>query len=169
MSGIIDTWWLQRDNRDWYACTRYILFKCCKKTKKYKLGQDIPGWERSVMTEYLPIDFLDYKWIIERCNFELSKDFGLDLLPISFLHWYEEAHFVPEYFDTDFGCDYKKDKNNKWRKIKRKEPWKERDFISDADIWAMDKVIRKWKIYGRLSIKLSNSIYKLKRKLTRSK
>jgi len=174
MTSMMETWWMGRDYRDWYAAIRYILFRCCKKAnKKYKLGEDIEGWERSIKTEYLPMDYMDFKWIVDRCNFELGKAHGIELLPYSFADWYEEAHFVPEYFDADFTCDYKKDKNGKWRKVKRKTPWTELDFLSQAEIWAMNKIIRRWKLYGRWCVKISNWWYclkwKIKNKTTKQK
>ena len=61
--------------------------------------------------------------------------------------------------------------NKKGEPIKLKKKWesKEEDFIAPADRWIMNKIIRRWKIYGKWLVKLDNSIYKLKRKLTRSK
>lgn len=156
--------WLKEDNRDRLALTRYILFRCCKKAKKqYKLGQDIEGWERSIMTEYLPIDFMDFKWIVDRCNFKMAKFYGVDFLCNSFVHWYEEAHFVPEYFDADFTCDYKKMKNGKWKKIKTN--WVEEDFVSGAEICVAKKIIRRWKLYGRWFVKIDNWYWGLKYKI----
>ena len=161
---IMRTDWINDDHRDYFACTRYILFRCCKKTKEaYQLGEDIVGWETSVRTVYKPLDYIDFKWIMDRCNFLLAKSYGVDLLPNSFLSWYEDGHFVPEYFDDDFTCDYKKTKNGKWKKVQSNN--EESDFISGAEIWAMNKVIRRWKIYGRYCVKLSNLYYKLKWKL----
>ena len=49
-------------------------------------------------------------------------------------------------------------------KIKKKWISKEEDFIAPADRWIMNKVIRKWKIYGKWLVKLDNSIWKLKNK-----
>lgn len=167
MTSVMNLYWLNDDIRDMKACTRYILFKCCKKTKVYKLGEDIPDWERSVITEYKPMDFMDFKWIIDRCNFELSKDFGTDLLPNSFLSWYQDGHFVPEYFDDDFTCEYKRQKNGKYKKVQSNSI--ESDFISAAEVWAMNKVIRRWKIYGKWCVKLSNLYYKIKWKLKSEK
>ena len=158
--------WLNSDIRDRLALTRYILFRCCKKVKKqYKLGQDIEGWERSIITEYKPLDFMDFKWIVDRCNFESSKDYGIDFLSNSFLSWYEEAHFVPEYFDADFSCDYKKMKNGKWKRIKSNN--EESDFISGSEICIAKKIIRRWKLYGRWLVKLSNLYCGIRFKLRR--
>lgn len=154
---------LNGDIRDMKACTRYILFRCCKKTRIYKLSEDIQDWETSVMTEYKPMDFMDFKWIVDRCNFELSKGFGTELLPNVFLSWYQDGHFVPEYFNDDFTCEYKRLKNGKWKKVQSNN--EESDFISAAEVWAMRKIIRRWKLYGRFYVKLSNFYYKLKWKL----
>ena len=158
--------WLNSDIRDRLALTRYILFRCCKKVKKqYKLGQDIEGWERSITTEYKPLDFMDFKWIVDRCNFESSKNYGIDFLSNSFLGWYEEAHFVPEYFDADFSCDYKKMKNGKWKRVKSNN--EESDFISGSEICIAKKIIRRWKLYGRWLVKLSNLYWGIRFKLRR--
>lgn len=160
--AIDSLYWLNDDIRDRLALTRYILFRCCKKVKKeYKLGQDIEGWERSIVTQYKPIDFLDFKWIVDRGNFKSSKDYGVDFLPNSFVGWYEEAHFVPEYFDADFTCDYKKMKNGKWKKIQSNN--EESDFLSGAEIDIARKMIRRWKIYGRLAVRLNNFLWRLGR------
>ena len=94
---------------------------------------------------------------MDRCNFLLGKRFGIDLLPYSFLSWYEEAHFVPEYFDTDFSCEYKMQKNGKLKKVESN--YEESDFISACEEQIMNIVIRRWKVYGRLSIKIDNFLY----------
>ena len=160
--AIDNLYWLNDDIRDRLALTRYILFRCCKKAKKeYKLGKDIEGWERSIVTQYKPIDFLDFKWIVDRCNFKASKDFGVDFLPNSFVSWYEEAHFVPEYFDADFTCDYKKLKNGKWKKIQSNN--EESDFISGAEVDIANKMIRRWKLYGKLAVRLDCLLWRLGR------
>ena len=38
-------------------------------------------------------------------------------------------------------------------------------FISGAEQWAMNKVIWRWKVYGRLCVKIENLIWKLINKL----
>lgn len=167
MTSIMNMYWLGDDNRDMLACARYILFRCCKKVKKYKLGQDIEDWEKSIMTEYLPMNYMDFKWVVDRCNFELAKHFGTDLLPNSFLSWHQDSHLVPEYFDTDFTCNYKKLKNGKWKKIESNS--EEGDFISAAEVWAMNKVIKRWKIYGKWLVKLDSWWYNLKNKIIKQK
>ena len=152
--------WLNNDIRDYLALTRFILFRCCKKAKKeYKLGKDIEGWERSITTEYIPIDFMDFKWIVDRCNFKMSKDYGVVYLPNTFLSWYEEAHFVPEYFDADFTCDYKKMKNGKWKRVQSNN--EEYDFVSGAEVCVAKKMIRRWKIYGKWFVKLDYLWWKI--------
>lgn len=165
--------WLNEDIRDYLACSRYILFRCCKKAKrKYKLGRDIPNWEKSIETEYLPIEFADFKWVVDRCNFKLSKSHGVNLLPNGFVAWYEDGKYVPEYFNAaDWTCEYRKGKNGKLQRYPRKrgEEFKEEDFLSGADIWAMRSVIRRWKIYGKWMVRLEMAWFSLKWKLRRSK
>lgn len=159
---IEDINWIGGDYRDYLACTRYILFRCCKKTQEHKVGEDIVGWEHSVQTKYEPIDFMDFKWIVDRCNFLLAKTYGIHMLPTSFLGWHEDSHFVPESFNADFTCQYKKQKNGKFKKYKPKYELNESSFISEAEQWAMNKIIWRWKAYGRFCIKLSNLYWKLK-------
>lgn len=163
---IIYTDWLNRDNREYYACLRYILFRCCK----YKIISDDEGNATRV---YKPIDFMDMKWIIDRCNYIKGKDFNLDFIPYSLLNFYDEIDWIPDRFQCDWTCDYKIDnygkiKTNKHGKpIKHKKKWEseEEDFIAPADKWIMNKVTRKWKIYGKWSVKLNNFLWKLKRKI----
>ncbi|MBO4622567.1 MAG: hypothetical protein J5691_01635 [Bacilli bacterium] len=167
---IIYTDWLNRDNREYYACFRYILFRCCKPM----VISDDEGEAKRV---YKPIDFMDMKWIIDRCNYLKGKGFNLDFIPYSLLNWYDEIDWEPNYFNCDWNCEYKVDMhgkiktNKKGEPIKLKKKWesKEEDFIAPADKWIMNKIIRRWKIYGKWLVKLDNSIYRLKRKLTRSK
>ncbi len=156
--------WINDDHRDYLACTRYILFNCCKKTILYKLGEDIPDWEESVETQYIPLDYLNFKWIVDRCNFILSKQFQLTLLPNSFISWHIDSHFVPEYFDTDFTCLYKKDKHNKL--VKQESNLQEIDFISGAEYAVMKKVCKRWKIYGKHIINLQKFWWKIKNKFS---
>ena len=54
-------------------------------------------------------------------------------------------------------------KNGKYKKVQSNSI--ESDFISAAEVWAMNKVIRRWKIYGKWCVKLSNLYYKIKWKL----
>lgn len=156
--------WLNDDYRDYLACTRYILFKCCKKVDLYRLGEDIPEWEESIETQYIPLNYIDFKWIVDRCNFILSKQFQLTLLPNSFISWHIDSHFVPEYFDTDFTCEYKKNKNNKL--VKQKSDLQEIDFISGAEYYVMKKVCKQWKIYGKYSVRLQELVWKIKNKFS---
>ena len=75
---IIYTDWLNRDNREYYACFRYILKRCCK----YKVVSDDEG---NAIRIYKPIDFMDMKWIIDRCNYLVGKDFNVDLFRTLYL------------------------------------------------------------------------------------
>ena len=52
-------------------------------------------------------------------------------------------------------------------KIKKKWESKEEDFIAPADKWIMNRIIRRWKIYGKWLVKLDNFIWKIKNKLKR--
>jgi len=154
---IIYTDWLNRDNREYYACLRYILFRCCSKKKGI----------------YQPLDFMHVKWIIDRANYIVGKSFNIDFIPYSLLNWYDEIDWVPEYFNCDWECDYKLDKNGKIKTNKKGEPikvkkkWvsKEEDFIAAADKWAMNKAIRKWKLYGKFYQGIDNWIWQLKLKI----
>ena len=70
---IIYTDWLNRDNREYYACLRYILFRCCK-------SEVVSDDEGNATRIYKPIDFMDMKWIIDRCNYLKGKKFNLDFI-----------------------------------------------------------------------------------------
>lgn len=165
---IIYTDWLNRDNREYYACLRYILKRCCK----YKVVSDDEGNATRV---YKPIDFMDMKWIIDRCDYLIGKNFNVDFIPYSLFNWYDEIDWEPSYFNCDWNCEYKTDMhgkiktNKKGEPIKIKKKWisKEEDYISDAERWIMNKVIRRWKIYGKFYVKADNLIWKLKNKLKR--
>ena len=165
---IIYTDWLNRDNREYYACFRYILKRCCK----YKVASDDEGNATRV---YKPIDFMDMKWIIDRCNYLVGKNFNADFIPYSLFNWYDEINWEPSYFNCDWNCEYKTDRRGKIKtnkkgepiKIKTKREYKEEDYISDAEKWIMNKIIHRWKIYGKWLVKLDNFIWKIKNKLKR--
>jgi len=168
---IIYTDWLNRDNREYYACLRYILKRCCKS----KFIIDESDSDRVAHIVYKPINFMDMKWIIDRCNYLVGKNFNLDFIPYSLLNWYDDIDWEPECFNCDWECDYKVDMNGKIKTNKKGEPikvkkkWisKEEDFIAPADKWIMNKIIRRWKLYGKFYVKVDNFIWKLKYKLKR--
>ena len=57
----------------------------------------------------------------------------------------------------------------KWKKVESNNI--EPDFISAAEVWAMKKVIRRWKLYGRWFVKITgwwDSLkWKIKNKITK--
>ena len=126
---------LKRDNRDVFACLRYILKKCCK--QKYESCTDEEG-ESWCHVDLLPMDFMQLKWIIDRCNFIAAKWYGLKFFDYEMLFLLEDSELVPETFDC------------KWGKNKKEE-----DFMSIADKLIMNKVIRSWKWYGRFTVAIS--------------
>lgn len=147
---------LGRDNRNSFAILRYILTRCCS-IKNY---------------EYKELDFMQLKWIIDRCNFLSGKWYGLKFLDYDLLDWINESDLVPETFNCDWEAHYATneydkillDKTRKPVKIKSKFISKEEDYLSGADIDIMNKVIRRWKIYGKLSVKISEWWYRTFRK-----
>ena len=48
-----------------------------------------------------------------------------------------------------------------------KREYKEEDYISDAEKWIMNKITRRWKLYGKFYVKLDILVWKLKNKLKR--
>ena len=110
---IIYTDWLNRDNREYYACLRYILKRCCK----YEVVSDNEGNATRV---YKPIDFMDMKWIIDRCDYLVGKNFNVDFIPYSLFNWYEDIDWEPNQFNCDWECDYKTDIHGKIKTNKKR-------------------------------------------------
>lgn len=135
MMNIYSMDFLKRDNRDVFACLRYILKKCCK--VKYVADTDEEGESWAYIVK-VPMDFMQLKWIIDRCNFLAAKWYGLKFFDYEMLFLLEDADLAPETF------------NCKWGKGKKEE-----DFMSIADKLVMDKVIRYWKWYGRFAVAIS--------------
>lgn len=156
---------LNLDNRETLAAIRYILTRCCKKKAKYIT---VEGVENDTIIYYdIPLDFMQFKWIIDRCNFMAGKDYGLKFIDYDLLTLLEDVDLVPFNFDADWACDYelddhgwiKRDKNRKPIKKKKIYESKEEDWLSVADIDIMNKVIRRWKLYGRMFVSISNWWY----------
>ena len=151
---------LGRDNRNSFAILRYILTRCCS----YKKEHD----SKNVYRVYQNLDFMQLKWIIDRCNFLSGKWYGLKFLDYDLLDWINESDLVPETFNCDWGVHYATneydkillDEKRKPVKIKSKFISKEEDYLSGADIAIMNKVIRRWKIYGKISVIISEWWYK---------
>lgn len=160
MHGSLDI--THRDNREALASIRYILTRCCKKETK--------------SNKPIPFDFMQLKWIIDRCNFLAAKYYGLKFFDYDLLFLLEDVDLVPLNFDTDWSCDYelddhgwlKLDKNKKLIKKKRKFESKEEDWLSVADIYIMNKVIRRWKLYGKILVKIINWWYNVKWRLRKN-
>lgn len=119
---------LKRDNSDVKACLRYILKRCCP----YRKENDT----LNVYKVYSNMDFMQLKWILDRCNFEAGKDYGLKFFDYEMLFVLEDTDLVPETFDC------------KWKS-------KEEDYISIADKIIMNRVIRRWKLYGKICVNIS--------------
>lgn len=152
-----------KDNRTALASIRYILTKCCKQEAK---SIEVDGFD-SIIYHDIPLDFMHLKWIIDRCNFLAGKEYGLKFLDYDILTLLEEIDLVPFNFDTDWSCDYelddhgwlKLDKNRKPIKKKKIYESKEEDWLSVADIDIMNKVIRRWKLYGKIIVNIQNWWY----------
>ena len=159
---------LHHDNREVLACLRYILFRCCK--YKYEIHSDDEG-ESWCVANRVSMDFMQLKWILDRCNFKAGKDYGLKFFDYDMLFVLEDAELIPETFDCEDWSSYyitddhgwiKKDKNGKLMKTKGLGS-KEKDHLSGADVEIMNNVIFRWKLYGQWCVKLSNWWWKIKR------
>ncbi len=149
--------WMRHDQRDIYALMRYILFRCCK----YEVVSDDEGNATRV---YEPMDYTQLKWIIDRCNYLCGKWYNLEFISYEMFNWWDELDFIPETFDCDWTCDYLETKKGKLKKIKNKHGniWKEQDFWRPCCIEVANKIIKRWKIYGRFCQKIANWWWKIK-------
>lgn len=144
---------MNKDHRGQYACIRYILERCCFSEAGY-----------DGLNTYKDMDFMQLKWILDRCNFLAGKWFGLVFFEYSLLCILEDTDLNPSSFDLDWNCDYVTDKYGYFKrnkkgdiiKTKRKVLRTYMDFISSGDQIIMDKVIRRWKLYGRFCQSISD-------------
>ena len=156
---------LGRDNRNSYAILRYILKRCCY-SKKIIISEEDDS-DRIVKQIYQPMDFMQLKWIIDRCNYLSGKWYCLTFLSYDLLDWINEYDLIPETFNCDWEANYaineygKIIKNKKGNPIKVKSNIinKEEDYLSGADIDIMNKVIRRWKLYGNIIVKINHWWY----------
>lgn len=142
---------MDRDNRKTCARLQYILEKCCP----YK--EEVDDFFCYIV--YQNLDFMQLKWIIDRCNFLMGKDYGLKFFDYDLLFLLEECDLIPETFKCDWNCIYaldkhgyiKKDKKGNYIKLKKKQSEfvSSLDWLSPADKAIMNKVIKRWKLYGR--------------------
>lgn len=145
--------WMRHDQRDIYALIRYILFRCCKKDKNGK---------------YIPLDYMQVKWIIDRCNYLCGKWYNLEFISYEIFNWWDDLDFTPETFDCDWVCDYIETKNGKLKKTKKKWESKEQDFWRPCCIDIANKIIKRWKLYGKTLVKIINWWYNLKWRLKKN-
>ena len=162
MHGSLDI--MHKDNREAYAAIRYILTRCCKSEAK---SIEVDGFDTLIYHD-VPLDFMHLKWIIDRCNFLAAKYYGLKFFDYDLLFLLEDVDLVPFNFDTDWACDYelddhgwlKLDKNRKPIKKKKIYDSKEEDWLSVGDVYIMNKVIRRWKLYGKIFVNIDNWWYR---------
>ena len=168
MHGSLDI--THKDHREALASIRYILTRCCKKKAKYIATDDIGNG--TTLYYDIPLDFMHLKWVIDRCNFLAAKYYGLKFIDYDLLILFEDIDLVPFNFDTDWSCDYelddhgwlKLDKNRQLIKKKKIYDSKEEDWLSAADVYIMNKVIRRWKLYGKMVVSINNWWYRNFRK-----
>lgn len=157
---------LDRDHRDQYACIKYILERCCP----YKKEND----RLNTYKVYQDMNFMQLKWILDRCNFLAAKWYGLVLFDYALLFVLEDTELKPSRFDLDWNCDYEVDIHGYFKKDKKgnlikssKKCYGETytDWLAPADIDIMNKVIFRWKLYGRFCQSISDWWFNLKYKL----
>lgn len=124
----------------------YILMNICKRNHIwYYLGEN-NDWDYQVKTRFKEADFMDVKWIIDRANFLSCVWYGIPVISSMYLELHCDDHFVPE----SYRC---------------KENHEETYFLAPADIQILNKVIFRWKLYGRFVVSLTELWYKIKCKL----
>lgn len=128
--------------RDCQEIIHYVLINICKKLDKWQIIGEDNEWDYSIRTRYKEIGFMHVKWIIDRANFLCNKNFGLNIIPSVYIHDRNEAHFVPESFrlTSNHELTY---------------------YMSGADIWCLNKVIKRWKMYGKVAVNLDNIKWKV--------
>lgn len=147
---------MNRDHRDQYACIKYILERCCP----YRKEND----RLNIYKVYQNMNLMQLKWILDRCNFIAGKWFGLTFFEYSLFCMLEDTDLVPSSFDLDWDSDYVTDKYGYFKRNKKGEIIKTKkrisrtymDFISSGDKIIMDKVIRRWRLYGRFCQSISD-------------
>lgn len=147
---------VNRDRRAEYACVKYILERCCP----YKEEID----RLNTYRVYQNMDFMQLKWILDRSNFLAAKWYGLVIFNYDMLWVLEDTDLIPKTFDCDWSCTYdtdnhgyfKMDANNQPIKIPGDQNLDHMAWLSIADKKIMNKVIRRWKIYGRFFQSISN-------------
>ena len=147
----LNSFWKYNKEMQYYcnSVMYYILLKICKKVKKYKLGNN-DEWDYQIETSYKEIDFMHIKWIIDRANFRCAKRYGNIILDYESLDFFMDfKHAVPEAFSL----------------IKNKYTYL--DYLCDADKECLDKLIKRWKLYGKYIISIDNFMFKLKWRLRR--
>jgi len=160
--------WFNKDIRKEIANIHYLLSKVCKKNSD--------GF-------YSTIDFISLKWMIDRINFDMSDKFGIDFFPNNMFHYFcsDDNEFNPDMFVCDWGANYKMKNGHLVFKKGSVEPeeYKEKglnriykDYLSQAVIESVDRIVTRWKLYGRITSAINyfvylNIIYPIKKKFNR--
>lgn len=138
-----------QDNRNQTAALYHILLKICKNNK--------------------PAEYENVKWIVDEANYLCAKCYSGILISYSWFTWIEDTDFLPNNFNDKWQFEYKMTKNNKIARNKKgpiiKKYLKDVDYtyyLSQADIMCLDMAILKWKIYGKILIKLDILIFSIK-------
>ena len=115
--------------KEFDAVLYYILLKCC-----HKYEEDL----------YKPIDYMQLKWIIDRCNYISGKKYNTTCVPYDYFTWFDDVELVPTIFDVTEWQDKKFPKHDY------------RSYISLAEYETINKVIFRWKLYGRFCQSISD-------------
>lgn len=150
---------MHHDYREEMAAMQYILYNTCKKRKNNIIKDNESKVD--IHTDYIPLDFLVVRWIVNRANFYLACDHGLTLISMDFLNWFNEVPFVPESFMTDYTAEFSYDTKTLIESGKYPE-YTYKSFLSGAELFAMNKAIKRYKLYGKIWLYISYKWFKIK-------
>lgn len=147
----------KKDCRQFLAPCYYICLTLCK-------TETIDG-----IKVWKGLGFENFMWIITKANIHHILEWFDLIVPYDFLRFYADSDFVPNDFDTNWQNDYKLNKNGTIKIKNGKSIVKEKhfeytweDYISQAAFKSLNNAILKWKIYGKLMIKIFVAYWTLK-------
>lgn len=133
------------------GCVEYILLNICKKLNK-PIKYKFSDYDKPIKSYYKPVDFYDLKWIIDRANYLNGKHYCFSIISYEFVSIFcEDCILVPEQFVYNI-----KDYNLL-------------DNVSISDIRILDKIIARYKLYGKICCFFQKLYYKVCSKLRKLK